>query len=167
MPQKVSEPKLPRGLARLAFRAPIWLYRVGLGWVLGHRFLRLTHIGRKSGLPRQTVLEMVRYNPDSGECIVASGWGKKSDWYQNVTSNPRIKVQVGNKHFTAIAHQLAPDQAGHELLTYARRYRTAFRELVKFMGYRSDGSDEDILAIGKIIPMFAFSPVPKSIESNE
>lgn len=29
----------PRGFQRLLWRAPIWLYRLGLGWLLGHRFL--------------------------------------------------------------------------------------------------------------------------------
>lgn len=46
----------PRGLLRLAARLPLWLYRAGLGWLLSNRFLMLTHIGRKSGLPRQVVV---------------------------------------------------------------------------------------------------------------
>jgi hypothetical protein len=75
MPEKISEPKLPRGLSRLACRLPIWLYRAGLGWVMGYRFRYLTHIGRKSGQPRHTVLEVVRYDKATSTCIVASGWG--------------------------------------------------------------------------------------------
>lgn len=50
--------KKPRGLLRLGFRLPIWLYRLNLGWILGERFLLLTHTGRKSGLVRQTVIEV-------------------------------------------------------------------------------------------------------------
>jgi len=34
---------------RLAFRLPIYLYRLDLGWLLGHRFLLLVHRGRESG----------------------------------------------------------------------------------------------------------------------
>ena len=41
------------------FRAPVYLYRWHLGWMLGHRLLLLTHIGRRTGLRRQTVLEVV------------------------------------------------------------------------------------------------------------
>jgi len=52
MPEKIAKTKLPRGLVRLAFRAPIWLYRAHLGWLLGYRFVLLTHTGRKSVLPR-------------------------------------------------------------------------------------------------------------------
>ena len=162
MPQKVSEPKLPKGLARLAFRAPIWLYRARLGWLLGHRFLRLTHTGRKSGRLRQTVLEMVRYEKATGRCIVASGWGKKSDWYRNICANPHVKVQVGTLHFDAVAHRLDAEQAGEELLNYSHRYPMAFRELERFMGFRHDGSDEDIRALGAMIPLFEFIPVSET-----
>ncbi len=53
----------PSGFLRLAFRLPIYLYRLNLGWLLGHRGLLLIHRGRKSGLLRETVLEVVRYDP--------------------------------------------------------------------------------------------------------
>lgn len=42
-------------MQRALFRAPILLDRLGLGGLLGHRFLLLTHTGR----PRQVVLEVV------------------------------------------------------------------------------------------------------------
>ncbi|HZD55150.1 MAG TPA: nitroreductase family deazaflavin-dependent oxidoreductase, partial [Anaerolineales bacterium] len=83
MPEKVKELGPPTGLARLALRAPIWIYRLGLGKLLGNRFLELTHIGRKSGLPRHTVLEVVRYDPANGIYYIAVGFGKHSDWYKN------------------------------------------------------------------------------------
>lgn len=159
MPEKISEPKLPSGLARLAFRLPIWFYHAHLGWVLGRRFTLLTHIGRKSGLPRQTVLEVVRYDKTSGECIVASGWGMKSDWFHNISANPKIFFQIGNKCTAGIAQRLMPDAASQELVNYAHHYQFAFRELVRFMGYRMDGSDEDVSALGRLIPMFIFKPV--------
>jgi hypothetical protein len=40
-------------------RAPIWLYRHGLGWLFGSRLLMLEHVGRKSGQPRYVVLEVI------------------------------------------------------------------------------------------------------------
>ncbi len=36
-------------LALLVFRLPLPLYRFGFGWVLGHAFLQLTHVGRRTG----------------------------------------------------------------------------------------------------------------------
>ena len=51
---KLARPPRTR-LRRALFRAPIWLYRLGLGGLLGGRFLLLTHTGRTSGRPRQVV----------------------------------------------------------------------------------------------------------------
>ena len=62
----------PTGALRLAFRLPIYLYRLGLGRLLGHRFMLLTHRGRRSGRVYQTALEVVRYDPSLRETVVAS-----------------------------------------------------------------------------------------------
>ncbi|HEU5434459.1 MAG TPA: hypothetical protein VFU81_22495, partial [Thermomicrobiales bacterium] len=57
----------PAGVTRLLARAPIWLYRLHLGRLLGHHALVLTHRGRKSGKARQAILEVVRYDPATRE----------------------------------------------------------------------------------------------------
>lgn len=62
-------------LRRTLFRAPILLYRLGLGGLLGSRFTLLTHTGRSSGRPRQVVLEVVGRHQASGGYLVASGFG--------------------------------------------------------------------------------------------
>jgi hypothetical protein len=69
----------PAGVLRLAFRLPIYLYRLDLGWLLGHRFLLLVHRGRKTSLLHQTVLEVVLYDPTIRESVVASAWGEEAD----------------------------------------------------------------------------------------
>jgi hypothetical protein len=51
----------PAGALKLALRLPIYLYRLNLGWLLGHRFLLFAHLRRKSGLLRDTVLEVILY----------------------------------------------------------------------------------------------------------
>ena len=45
----------PSGVSRALFRAPIYLYRLGLGWLFGKRILLLNHIGRVSGTQRQVI----------------------------------------------------------------------------------------------------------------
>lgn len=161
MPERININELPRGLARMAFRAPVWLYRLRMGWLLGHRFLLLTHTGRKSGLPHQTVLEIVRYDNTSGICIVASGWGRRSDWFQNIIADPKITIQVQNKRSEAIAELLSPQVGAQELLDYSRLHPAAFRELAKFMGYRLEGTEDEFRLLGQEIPMFALKPVLK------
>jgi len=158
MLEKIKDARPPRGLARLAWRAPIWLYRLGLGDLLGKRFLLLTHTGRKSGLPRQNVLEVVRHDEETDAYIVASGFGEKADWYRNIIAQPLVAIQVGKQHMAARAEQLPTPEAVREMLDYNRRHPTALRTLAGIMGYRTDGSEDDIRALGEIIPIVAFKP---------
>ncbi len=85
----------PAGILRLAFRMPVNLYRLGLGRMLGHRFLFLIHRGRKSDLLREMVLEVIRYDPTTRETVVLSGWGERSDWYRNIEASPALEVRTG------------------------------------------------------------------------
>lgn len=153
MVEKIKETKPPRGLARMAFRLPIWLYRLGLGRLLGTRFLLLTHTGRKSGLTRQTVLEVVRYDKASRTYIVAVGFGTRSDWYQNVMAKPHVMVDSG-----VIAEHLPPEAAEEELVDYSHRYPGLMTELASILGYRLDGTEADVRALGQIVPMLALRP---------
>jgi deazaflavin-dependent oxidoreductase (nitroreductase family) len=82
-------------LPRLVFRSPILLYRVGLGGLLGHQFLLLTHAGRRTGRVHETVLKVLHYDPATCESIVASAWGSQSDWYRNLQARPALTVQTG------------------------------------------------------------------------
>lgn len=156
MVEKIKDVTPPRGLARLGFRLPIWLYRLGLGGLLGTRFLLLSHTGRKTGRVRQTVLEVVRYDRDTTTFFVAAGFGSGSDWYRNIRANPRVIVQCGRRRWEMVADFLPPEQAGEELLDYARRHPMALRELARFMGYRLDGSPAGIRALGQVLAMVAF-----------
>ena len=156
MPERIGHPKPPRGFKRLFFRAPVWCYRLGCGWLLGKRFLLLTHTGRRSGLPRQTVLEVVDYDPDTGTYVIASGYGKQSDWYRNLLKTPEVTIQVGQQKMNVVAHPLTPEESGEAMVNYTRRYPTAARYFCRKMGYQVDGSDDDYRTVGQeAIPFIA------------
>lgn len=158
MLEKLRDVQPPHGLARLGFRLPIWLYCLGLGGLLGSRFLLLTHIGRKSGRERKTVLVVVRFDQASSTFVVAAGFGTGSDWYRNIRMNPRITVQSGRKRWRMEADFLSAEQTGEELLGYAGRHPLLLKELASFMGFRLDGSPESIRALGQELAMVAFRP---------
>ena len=145
----------PKGLSRIMFRLPIWLYRLHLGWLLGGRFILINHIGRKTGLPRRAVVEVVRHDKDARTIIVASGFGKKSQWYQNLRKTPDVTIQLGTKKYTAHAEFLSPAQGAVEMADYTRRHPFAAQELAKLMGYRVDGTPEDFQILGQEIPFVA------------
>jgi deazaflavin-dependent oxidoreductase (nitroreductase family) len=85
---------------RLTKKPPQIAYALGLGPLIGRKVLLLTTTGRKSGLPRVTPLQ---YEEIDGCYYVGSAMGTESDWYKNLSANPKVKVRVGRKKFQGIA----------------------------------------------------------------
>ncbi len=155
-----GKPVRKQPLLKALMRLPIWLYRWNLGWLMGGRFLMLTHTGRKSGLERQAVIEVVGHDEETGAYFVASGWGAKSDWYRNVQKTPRVKVQVRNRRYEALAGTISVGEAETRLWAYARRYPAAFRELTGLMlSERLPATPENARRLAESIPVVALRPV--------
>jgi deazaflavin-dependent oxidoreductase (nitroreductase family) len=160
MPDRIQPLTPPRGLTRLLYRLPILFYRAGLGRLLGSRFLMLTHTGRASGLTRRTVLEIVRKDEVGGAYYVISAWGEKSDWLRNVRQSPEVLIQVGGRQMKARAEPLSPIETEREVLDYARRHPNVLRALLRLIGYRSSGTQEDLKMILQAVVVVAFHPTP-------
>ncbi len=153
-----NQRKRVTGIGRFFFRAPIFLYRVGLGGLLGKRFLLLNHIGRKSGLPRQAVLEVVNYDRSNNTYFIAAGFGKKSHWYRNILAHPEINIQVGWHKMKVTAVPLGPEQSGEAMVDYARRHPTAAKNLSRMIGF-DISTEEEYRKIGHdSIPFIALRP---------
>lgn len=152
----------PRGIFRLLLRFPIVLYRLHLGWLLGRRFLLLTHVGRKTGVWHATVLEVLRYEQSTNRCLVASGWGEKAQWYRNVLENTDVRYTIGTREREGRARRITVEEADQELREYARRHPKAFRKLVKMMlGETFEGDDEQYGKLSKEVPVLEI--LPKSV----
>ncbi len=153
-------PAPPRGLKAIPWRMPIWIYRLGLGGMMGKRALLLTHQGKISGKQRQTVLEIIQSNPEIGEYHVVSGFGTRSHWYQNIKENPGVIIQVGYKKMAATAEQLDPEEASQLMLDYTERYPGNLKALSRLIGYEIEHTTEGILAFGREIPVIRFTTNP-------
>jgi deazaflavin-dependent oxidoreductase (nitroreductase family) len=151
-------------LLRGLFRAPVALYRWRLGWLLGHRFILLVHIGRRSGLERRTVLEVVRYDPKTSGVVVMSGFGPTSDWYQNIGARPAREVVIGRRSFVPTHRDLTQDEAVAAVAGYERRNRVAAPiirwVLSKLVGWRYDGTDQARRRLVGERPLVMFTPRP-------
>jgi deazaflavin-dependent oxidoreductase (nitroreductase family) len=153
-----STPRPPRGLMRLLARLPIWLYRARLGWLLGSRFLMLTHIGRKSGLPRDTVVEVVRYDRAMDAYYIVSGFGEKADWFRNICQTPDVTVHTGRRCLASVAERVSPEEAVSELRDYAGRHPTALRALSRVLGYPWDGTQASYEELARLLPVVRLRP---------
>jgi deazaflavin-dependent oxidoreductase (nitroreductase family) len=146
------------------FRAPVKLYRWHLGWLLGSRFCLLTHTGRSSGQPRQTVLEVAGRDPETGAILVASGFGRTSQWYRNISQDARVHVRVGRRSSEALARPFTPDESGRAMALYASRHPRAALQLVRLCGLEAEATEEEFYQVGHdFIPFVALTPTQSSL----
>ena len=110
--------RIPRWLAR----APIPLFRHGVGRLFGARMMMLEHVGRHTGQPRYTVLEVLDHRP--GVLILVSGYGARSQWYLNIRAQPAVRIWTGRiRGRPAQATVLPDDEARRRLDSYRRQHR--------------------------------------------
>ena len=151
-----------RGLLWYFFRAPVYLYRWHMSWLLGTRCLLLTHIGRRSGLRRQTVLEVVEYRPEGPEVVVANGFGPDSDWVRNIEAGAGEEITVGSKHFLASHRFLGEEEAVKVIEDY--EYRNRFiaplvrRVFSWLIGWKYHSTNSDRHRLARELPLIAFRP---------
>lgn len=148
----IGRPGRPTGWRRRALRLPLLAYRIGLGSIFGKRLLLLHHTGRVSGRDRTTVLEVVSFDAVEASWTVASGFGPKTDWYQNLRAQPQTLIRFGNRPHPVTARFLTPDDGAGIMSDYARRHPRTARRLCAFMGLPVGGSNESFRAAGRAIP---------------
>jgi deazaflavin-dependent oxidoreductase (nitroreductase family) len=124
----------PYGIYRWLANAPRWFYRLGLGWLLGHRVVQITHRGRKSGLIRQTILEVLHYDRQTHEVLVVSGWEGKTDWYRNIQHEPALEVRIGRVAYRPVQEFLSPEETTHLILTLFRQQPREVRFVGSLLG---------------------------------
>ena len=148
-------------LTRL-LRAPARLYDWRLGWILGRRFLRLTHLGRRTGRKYQTVLEVVGENRGRDEVIVIAGLGHSAQWYRNVLAGKATEVAICRERFAPLHRELDRLEAADVLAVYEQRNRyiaaVVRRVLSWLVGWRYDGTEAKRQRLASELPMVALRP---------
>lgn len=150
--RQVGRPARPTGWKRLAFRAPVHLYRLGLGGLFGKRLLLLEHLGRTSGKTRRVVLEVVSYDQQARTWTLASGFGVGAQWYRNLQAQPRATIQVGRRRCAVIAHFLPAEEGGRIMARYATKHPKAAGKLTSYTGFEVDGTAEGFRQAGEGVP---------------
>jgi deazaflavin-dependent oxidoreductase (nitroreductase family) len=145
---------------RRLFRAPVYLYRWKCGWLPGHRFLLLIHVGRRTGLRRCTVLEVVEYRKEGPEVVVVSAYGRNADWLRNIEATRRPGIVIGSQRFAAEHRFLGEEEAVRVIAGYERRNRfiAPFVRLgfSRFLGWRYRGSTSDRRRLVNQLTLIAF-----------
>lgn len=152
--EQITDAEPPSGWKRALARAPIVLYRRGLGALLSRRFLYLVHTGRRTGKRREVVLEVV--TSDTRSITACSGFGAKAAWYRNILENPSVTIQSGRLRTSTTATALDVDTGVELMVEYGRRTPKLAARLARVMGYRVDGSDDDFRALGREVRFVRF-----------
>lgn len=146
-------------LNRFLFKTPVMWWRMGLGPFLSRWMLLLTTWGRKSRLPRRTMLSYTIYG---GKAYLISGWGERSDWYQNVMADAHTTVQLGGSPYYALARRV----------TAAEEYAAVFQGILRSGGdshfipwlqsLEIDYDLDDLVAKRDRVHLVALDPVSKA-----
>lgn len=152
-----QERRGPSTLLRWLFRLPVGIYRARLGWIFGHRFLMLTHRGRKSGLVRRTVVEVVARR--GATYVVFSGYGATADWYRNALASPPLRVDVGFEHFEPAVREVPEPERRQLLADYAAKHPTAAKALGdRMLGVPFTSDSASLGELARRLPALELSP---------
>jgi len=154
----LERPPRPDGLLLVLFKAPVLIYRIGLGRIFGRRFLLLTHEGRRSHILRKTVLEVIKFDRETGESLVISAYGKRADWYRNIMEKPAVGVCTGGECFVPQQRFLSEEETRWAFLEYEEKSGPYLRKLLKILGIEYDGSDRARQKLLSSMRMVAFRP---------
>ncbi len=120
--------------------------KVSLVALAGLPSLRLTTIGRRSGLPRGTNL---LYFPHEGDFVlVGSNWGRPNDpaWTYNLRAKPEAVVALAGREIPVLAKELRGDE-----------YDAMWKQLLAFWpGYSMEEK-----AACRVLPIFALKPIAR------
>jgi deazaflavin-dependent oxidoreductase (nitroreductase family) len=148
----------PPTLVKLLARLPLILYRLRLGRLLCHRFLVITHRGRRTGRSYHTVVEVVKWDGERQEATVASGWGEHANWYRNLRANPAVNVTIAGQRFVPVQRFLPVQERIAVLQEYRRRHPLTARVLTRLLGIATSDESEEEAATS--LPMVAFRVPP-------
>ncbi len=151
-------PNRPNRVLRVALKTPSVLYAVNLGWIFGHRFLLLTHRGRKSGLIHQTPLEVIHYERSTRTSTVISAWGETSDWYRNIRKTPALQVQTGRDRYVPEQRILTEVERDRELELYAKNHGPSAKILSRMFQFKFADDPEERHKFAVTCRMVAFQP---------
>jgi len=151
----------PGPVWRVIFKQPTWIYKLGLGWLIGKRVLLLHTTGRKTGKHRITPLEY-SHDPAADTYTVMAGWGGKTDWYRNACANPQVYVQVGRRAFDANARPVSREEVTQMLAEMVQINPHALRMFARWSDEPVDGSIESLRTLAAHFPSLTLHPQQKA-----
>jgi deazaflavin-dependent oxidoreductase (nitroreductase family) len=174
MPEQIVSPQLSTSAANsqssqrpAAFmiplmKMPLFLYRLGLGWFFGKRFVLITHVGRRSGKVYRSVLAILKFDAQTQEMVVVSPWSK-SNWYRNIQAEPALEVETGEGigrrlRYKPEQRNLLPEEIAAAFIQFRREHPIFSRIVARIPGWKVDSSYAEFLELARSLRGVAFRP---------
>lgn len=139
------------------FKLPLVMYRLRLGWLLGKRFMQITHVGRRSGKTYRTVLAVLKFDEKTKEIYAVSAW-KGSDWYYNIQASRALQVETGFVHYVPVQRTLSAEEITTTFMEYRKQHPIFSRMICRIPGWKWDSTYEEFLALARTLHGVAFMP---------
>jgi len=105
---------------------------------------------------------VLAWRPLTREAVVVSGFGRRSNWFQNTLAGGAVEIRIARLRFVPEVRELQRAEAVVVLTDYERRNRFAspvIRMLLsRLTGERYDGSMAARERVAEQLPMLAFRP---------
>jgi deazaflavin-dependent oxidoreductase (nitroreductase family) len=144
-----------QGLRRELFKMPLYAWRLGLAALMPPHFALLTTRGRKTGLPRRT---MVESNRIEGDYYIFSAWGGQADWIKNIEAHPEVTLQVPRLGALGGIATRCTDEATFRHIFRTFQRSPAMRPYLERMGIAFD--EESFAASRERVYLVKITPQP-------
>jgi deazaflavin-dependent oxidoreductase (nitroreductase family) len=148
----------PGRFALAVFRLPLALYHRGWGWLVGHAFLLLVHVGRRTGKRYETVAMILRYDRDTGEAVICSAWGQNADWVRNLRAGSALEVRLARESFVPEQRFLSDNEGVAVAVEFRRRHPWRLRLLSRVLGWGNLASTAAVRDFVRTRPFVSLRP---------
>lgn len=152
--------KRPTPLQKYFFKIPLFMHKLGFGgWerLIGAQWMLIATTGRKTGKRRETLVDVMDYNPTTDTYYIEAAYGSHADWFKNIHANPLFNAQVGRRKFIAQAEILNEGDTGEILVQFFRRKPAYTRSVMAMVGMKFKDEDE-LRVLGKNLTLLVVKP---------
>jgi deazaflavin-dependent oxidoreductase (nitroreductase family) len=147
------------------YRLPLWLHGFGIrGYerLLGIDWIVLTTRGRRSGAPRDVMLDAIGHDTETGTWYVQPADEARAHWLRNLRAHPIATVEVRGRRFEARATEITGPAGAEVVLRFIRTHPWYARLIVWMVGYVDgiDLPDDELLAKLRHVVVVALHPLP-------
>ena len=152
--------KRPSWILKFFFKVPVWIHKLGFGgWerLIGAQWMLITTVGRKSGKPRDAMVDVMDYDAASDTYFIEAAYGSRADWYRNMQANPIFDARVGRRKFKARAMPLSNEGAGELMVQFYRKKPAYTRSVMAMVGMKFE-NEEQLRTLGSKLTLLAVKP---------